>query len=35
VAVIGYLEQFATYVPPRGGAGMRVVADYSGMTGRH
>src|SRR6185437_14521852 len=33
-AVIGYMEQFATYVPPRGGAGLRVVADYSGITAR-
>jgi hypothetical protein len=31
-AGIGYLEQFATYVPPRGGSGLRVVADYSGLT---
>jgi hypothetical protein len=31
-AGIGYLEQFATYVPPRGGTGLRVVADYSGIT---
>ncbi len=31
-AGIGYLEQFATYVPPRGGSGLRVVADYSGIT---
>jgi hypothetical protein len=35
VAMIGYLDQFATYVPPRGGTGMRVVADYSGITQRH
>ena len=27
-----YLEQFATYVPPRGGSGLRVVADYSAIT---
>jgi len=31
-ARIGYLEQLATYVPPRGGSGLRVVADYSGIT---
>ena len=31
-AGIGYLEQFATYDPPSGGAGLRVVADYSGIT---
>lgn len=31
-AGIGYLEQFATYVPARGGTGLRVVADYSGIT---
>jgi hypothetical protein len=31
-AGVGYLEQFATYVPPRGGSGLRVVADYSGIT---
>ena len=34
-AGIGYLEQFATYVPPRGGSGLRVVADYSGITARN
>jgi hypothetical protein len=34
-AGIGYLEQFATYVPPRGGSGLRVVADYSGITSRN
>jgi hypothetical protein len=31
-AGIGYLEQFATYVPARGATGLRVVADYSGVT---
>jgi hypothetical protein len=31
-AGIGYLEQFATYDPPSGGSGLRVVADYSGIT---
>jgi hypothetical protein len=34
-ADVGYLEQFAVYDPPSGGAGLRVVADYSGITGRH
>jgi len=34
-AGVGYLEQFATYVPPRGGTGLRVVADYSGITAAH
>ena len=34
-AGIGYLEQFATYVPARGGAGLRVIADYSGITSRN
>jgi len=31
-AGVGYLEQFATYDPPSGSAGLRVVADYSGIT---
>lgn len=31
-AGIGYLEQFASYDPPPGGSGLRVVADYSGIT---
>jgi hypothetical protein len=31
-AGIGYLEQFATYDPPAGSSGPRVVADYSGIT---
>ena len=31
-AGLRYLEQFATYVPPRGGSGLRVVADYSAIT---
>jgi hypothetical protein len=35
MAAMGYLDQFATYVPPRGGTSLRVVADYSGMTARH
>ena len=34
-AGIGYLEQFATYVPARGGSGLRVIADYSGVTSRN
>jgi hypothetical protein len=34
-AGIGYTEQFATYVPPRGRSGPRVVADYSGITGKN
>ena len=34
-AGVNYLEQFATYVPPRGGPGPRVVADYSGITGKN
>jgi hypothetical protein len=34
-AGIGYMEQFATYVPPRGGSGPRVVADYSGITDKN
>jgi hypothetical protein len=33
-AGIGYLEQFAVYDPPRGGSGLSVVADYSGITAR-
>jgi len=32
-AVVGYLEQFAAYDPPAGDSGLRVVADYSGITG--
>lgn len=31
-ATMGYLEQFATYDPPSGMSGARVVADYSAMT---
>ena len=31
-AGVGYLEQFATYDPPSGRSGLRVVADYSGIT---
>jgi hypothetical protein len=29
------LEQFAVYDPPHGGAGLRVVADNSGITARN
>jgi len=32
-AAVGYLEQFAVYDPPAGDSGLRVVADYSGITG--
>ena len=31
-AGVGYQEQFATYDPPSGGSGLRVVADCSGIT---
>jgi len=31
-AGIGYQEQFANYDPPPGEPGLRVVADYSGIT---
>jgi hypothetical protein len=34
-AGVGYLEQFAAYVPPVRGAGLRIVADYSGMTAKN
>ena len=34
-AEVGYLEQFATYVPARGGSGLKVIADYSGITSRN
>jgi len=34
-AGIGYLEQFAAYIPPRGESGRRIVADYSGITARN
>jgi hypothetical protein len=34
-AGVGYLEQFAVYDPPHGGTGLRVVADYSGITARN
>jgi hypothetical protein len=33
-ADVDYLEQFATYVPALGDSGLRVVADYSGITAR-
>jgi hypothetical protein len=33
-AGVSYLEQFATYDPPAGGGAPRVVADYSGITGK-
>jgi hypothetical protein len=34
VAGLSYLEQFAAYDPPAGGGAPRVVADYSGITGK-
>jgi hypothetical protein len=34
-AGISYLEQFAAYDPPAGGGTPRVVADYSGITGKN
>jgi hypothetical protein len=34
VAGVSYLEQFAAYDPPAGGGAPRVVADYSGITGK-
>jgi hypothetical protein len=34
-AEIGYMDQFAAYVPPRGGSALRIVADYSGITTRY
>ena len=33
-AAVSYLEQFAAYDPPAGGGAPRVVADYSGITGK-
>jgi hypothetical protein len=33
-AGVSYLEQFAAYDPPAGGGAPRVVADYSGITGK-
>jgi hypothetical protein len=33
-AGLSYLEQFAAYDPPAGGGAPRVVADYSGITGK-
>jgi hypothetical protein len=34
VVKVRYLEQFAAYDPPAGGGAPRVVADYSGITGK-
>jgi hypothetical protein len=34
-ATVSYLEQFAAYDPPAGGGAPRVVADYSGITGKN
>ena len=34
-ATVSYLEQFAAYDPPAGGGEARVVADYSGITGKN
>jgi len=34
-AGLSYLEQFATYDPPPGNGAPRVVADYSGLTGKN
>jgi hypothetical protein len=34
VAGLSYLEQFAAYDPPAGGGAPRVVAEYSGITGK-
>jgi hypothetical protein len=34
-AEVSYLEQFAAYDPPAGGGAPRVVADYSGITGKN
>jgi hypothetical protein len=31
---VSYLDQFAAYDPPAGGGAPRVVADYSGITGK-
>lgn len=33
-AVLGYIDQFATYIPPAGQQGSRIVADSSGITAR-
>ena len=33
-AGVSYLEQFAAYDPPAGSGTPRVVADYSGITGK-
>jgi hypothetical protein len=34
-AAVDYLEQFAAYDPPAGSGAPRVVADYSGITGKN
>ncbi|MGH3296824.1 MAG: hypothetical protein ACRDP7_34030 [Trebonia sp.] len=34
MAGVSYLEQFAAYDPPAGGGAPRVIADYSGITGK-
>jgi hypothetical protein len=34
-AGLSYLEQFAAYDPPAGHGGPRIVADYSGITGKN
>jgi hypothetical protein len=33
-AGLGYLDQFAAYDPPAGGGTPRIIADYSGITGK-
>jgi hypothetical protein len=33
-AGVGYLEQFAAYIPPLRGSGLRIIADYSGITAK-
>ncbi len=33
-AGVSYLEQFAAYDPPAGGGTPKVIADYSGITGK-
>ena len=34
-ATVGYLEQFAAYDPPAAGTTPRIIADYSGITGKN
>ena len=34
-AGLSYLEQFAAYDPPAGAGAPRIVADYSGITGKN